>query len=196
MKKRMKSKHILPFVMIILILAASCDFAEDQTGQNGENGEITDDAEVLETTEAKIEIGYMAPDFEVELLGGDIAKLSDYRGKAVLLNFWATWCEPCTAQMPDLQRLWEAFEGDLAVIAVNCGEEKDTVRAFISDNGYTFYTGLDESGAILDKYPTNVNPYTLIIDPAGTITGIYLGASGDMFSLYEKDINTALAKTD
>ncbi|MCL2813472.1 MAG: TlpA family protein disulfide reductase [Oscillospiraceae bacterium] len=191
----MKFKNLLLFVMIVLTASAAAVFSgcNSDEGQNKSNAQ-SDGAKTSADAETKVEIGYEAPDFEVELLGGKTAKLSDYRGKAVLINFWATWCGPCTGEMPDIQRLSEAFAGDLSVIAVNCSEKKDKVETFIADNGYTFDVGLDESGAIQKKYPANGIPYSIIVDPAGIITEIHLGAGGDMFSVYEKDVNAALGK--
>lgn len=186
MKIRFKNMVALVSALVFAALFSGCGgFDENQSGQAEKPGE---------TAETRVEAGYMAPDFEVELLGGGKAKLSDCRGKAVLINFWATWCGPCVGEMPDIQRLSERFEGELAVIAVNCGERKDKVEAFVAQNGYTFAIGLDGAGAVQKKYPTNGIPYTIILDPAGTITAIHLGAGGDMFSVYEKDIAAALGK--
>lgn len=188
----MKNRFISA-VMIILTAAAvfaGCSSDEPKEAPSGQN----DDTEEAQTVWEELRVGDTAPDFEVELLGGQVAKLSDYRGKPVFINFWATWCGPCTGEMPDIQRLSEAFEGELAVIAVNCSEKKDKVETFIADNGYTFDVGLDEGGAIQKKYPANGIPYTVVVDPAGMITEIHLGAGGDMFSVYEKDINAALGK--
>jgi len=202
MGSQMKRRKLLVCAAVVLAYAAAlallsgCGAGEGREGQiappgGGEHGAKADGAG---ETATKVEVGYAAPDFEVELLGGGSAKLSDYRGRAVLINFWATWCGPCVGEMPDLQRLSEAFEGELAVVAVNCSEKEEKVGAFISDNGYTFDVGLDEGGAVQKKYPTNGIPYTIIVDPAGIITAIHLGASSDMFSVYEKDINAALGK--
>jgi thiol-disulfide isomerase/thioredoxin len=191
----MKFENFLPFAAIILIaLMAAAVFAGCESDKNQSQDEQGDNPDAAETAETKVEIGYAAPDFEVELLGGAVVKLSDYRGLAVLINFWATWCGPCTGEMPDIQKLSDEFKDELVVIAVNCSEKKDKVETFIADNGYDFAVGLDENGAVQKKYPTNGIPYTVIVDPAGIITEIHLGAGGDMFSVYEKDINAALGK--
>jgi peroxiredoxin len=177
--------------MAAIAIFAGCGFGQTQNAPQSEKSE-TEEAE--KTIETKVEIGYMAPDFEAALLGGETVKLSDCRGKAALVSFWATWCTPCTDGMPGLRALADEFGGDLAVLAINCGEKKGIVEAFAAENGCGFFIGLDESGAIQKKYPTNVMPYTLIIDPAGIITEIYLGAGGGTFSAYEKDINAALGR--
>ena len=142
--------------------------------------------------EEKVEVGYTAPDFSVELLNGDTVKLSDYRGKAVFLNFWATWCGPCVNEMPEIQQLSEAFPDDLVVLAVNCSEMKYRVEDFINQNSYTFNIGLDEDGDIQKLYPTNGIPYTVVVDPEGIITELHLGSS--TFSVFEGYVNNALGK--
>ena len=210
MKKKHNFKNIIKIIIIIftaLILFTSCEMidnftskdkkndnntVEDKNGQ--EENEDDDNEEIVDDPDAKVEIGFAAPDFRVKLLNGKTAKLSKYRGKAVLINFWATWCGPCVGEMPDIQKLSETFPDDLVVLAVNCNEKKDNVDKFIKDNGYTFRIGLDENGEIQNKYPSSGIPYSIIVNPDGIITEIHLGASGDMFTIYEKDIKAALGK--
>ena len=140
--------------------------------------------------EEKVEVGYTAPDFSVNLLDGSTVKLSDYRGKAVFLNFWATWCGYCVREFPDIQKLADAYADKLTVLAVDCGEDKKRVGDFIEKNKYTFTVGLDTDGKIQEKYPSQGIPYTVVIDPNGIITAIELGAN--TYSAYEKDIKAAL----
>ena len=72
-----------------------------------------------------------APDFSLKLLGGDEVKLSDYRGKVVFMNFWATWCGPCRFEMPSMQRLYDSVASDqFEIIAVNLREDEDMVFSF------------------------------------------------------------------
>jgi len=188
MKKRVKS---IVFIIIILTVAVlfGCKGKENNSGNKTPENSMPD-----VTEEEKAEIGYTAPDFSVALVSGKTVKLSDFRGKVVFINFWASWCGPCVNEMPDIQKLSDAFPDDLVVLAINCSEKKDKVEKFISDNGYTFNVGLDEDGAIQDKYPTMGIPYTLIIDAKGIISTTHLGASGDMFSVYEADVKDALGK--
>src|SRR5690625_1953509 len=86
--------------------AESAMIDESSTQTDGEN---TTDAEF------GLERGNLAPDFELETLDGETAKLSDFRGKPVLLNFWATWCPPCRAEMPDMQKFYE--DKDVVILA-------------------------------------------------------------------------------
>ena len=201
----------LPAVIIILsvVLSASCaaddsayktthlDGSGGQYGQRdiGEDGgeDGVEDAE--ERPEERPEAGYHAPRFSIELLGGERAELSDYRGKAVLISFWATWCGICKGGMPDIQKLSDEYAEELAVLAVNCGEDKNQVGNFIKETGYDFAVGLDANGAIQDLYgPIGGIPYTVIINPDGVIIATHLGAAGDMFSVFEGYIKEALEK--
>jgi thiol-disulfide isomerase/thioredoxin len=193
-----KKKNKIIICITVIVLLAIVLLVGCHTDSSGENAETDDNAKHSEeiekdiNIEEKVEIGYMAPNFNIELLSGETAKLSDYRGKVVLINFWATWCPPCIGEMPDIQKLSEVFAEDLIVLAVNCNEKKNVVNDFIKEKGYTFNVGLDEKGQIQEKYPTMGIPYTIIMDKDRIIINTHIGASGDMFSVYEKDVNIAL----
>ena len=124
-----------------------------------------------------VEVGDKYRDFAGELATGGEFKLSDHEGKVILLNFWATWCGPCVGEMPAFSRLIEKYGDDLVLVAVNSGEDADTVKDFLDKNGYTFNVLLDPDYEISDLYPTDGIPYTLIIDRDGKIYNIHLGAS-------------------
>lgn len=133
-------------------------------------------------------------DFTAPLADGGTITLSDYEGKVILLNFWATWCKPCVGEMPAFPRLVEKYGDQLALIAVNCGEDEETVQSFLSKNDYSFPVVLDAGGEVSALYPTDGIPYTLIIAPDGTVSHITLGAdSADvMFEDYSWEIDKAL----
>src|SRR5690554_6909428 len=77
----------------------------------------TDDDEITNSTEVGLQIGQLAPEFELETLAGETARLSDYLGQRVIVNFWATWCPPCRAEIPDFQKLYD--QKDITILAVN-----------------------------------------------------------------------------
>jgi len=143
-----------------------------------------------------LSVGDTAPDFSVELLNGETVQLSNFRGSVVLLNFWATWCGPCVGKLPDIEKLSEAFADELIVLAINRGERRTRVDAFIEQNGYTFKVGLDESNEISALYPSAGIPYTVVIDADGVITSVRLGAPSDVFAAYEEVVNAALGISD
>ncbi len=122
------------------------------------------------TKESEFASGKPAPDFTLKNLDGEEVSLSDYRGKIVLVNFWATWCGYCDMEMPDLQKLDDENE-DLVVLAVDVMEDKNTVEKYIKDGGYTFDVVLDEDGNISQTYLVSGYPTSYFIDPEGILLG-------------------------
>ena len=123
----------------------------------------------------EIASGKLAPNFTLKNLDGEEVSLEDYRGKLVLVNFWATWCKYCDMEMPDLQRLDEENE-DLVVLAVNVQEDKETVEAYIEKGGYEFEVVLDEEGEIATMYLVYGLPNSYFIDEEGILLGRVPGA--------------------
>ena len=118
----------------------------------------------------------VAPNFETMTLAGDTVNLHDYRGQVVLVNFWATWCPPCKAEMPDIDAYYAANkEKGLVVLAVNAQEPAATVRSFIEQRSFTFPVLLDEKGEIVQQYRIRSFPTSLIIDREGVIHYIQTG---------------------
>lgn len=109
------------------------------------------------------------------LAGGNIA-LSDYAGDVIIMNFWATWCPPCRAEMPGLNRFYEAYrDKGVVLLAINEEESVETVRPFIQNNNFTFPILLDLQGRVAQQYSTRSFPTTFIIDRHGTIQHVQTG---------------------
>ncbi|MGD6845488.1 TlpA disulfide reductase family protein [Bacillus infantis] len=127
-----------------------------------------------------IEPGNKAPDFTLTDIEGKTVSLSDYKGKRVFLNFWASWCPPCKAEMPDMQKLYEEKAiGDFEILAVNMtfieknkGDEMD----FVKDNGLTFPIPLDVKGQVMGEYEIMAYPTSFFIDSDGIIRSRVMGA--------------------
>jgi peroxiredoxin len=116
-------------------------------------------------------------DFSLPLLTGGNASLSSYRGKVVLLNFWATWCPPCRAEMPSMEVLYQRLKNQgLEILAVDLGEDTATVQQFIRNNPYTFPVLLDRNNRIGSQYGARSIPTTFVIDREGKIIGGVVGA--------------------
>jgi peroxiredoxin len=115
--------------------------------------------------------GRLAPDFEVTLLDGGHARLADYVGKdVVILNFFATWCGPCRAEMPELERYTRAHANDGVVLLGIDAEEKHTaVERFIADLHLTFPVGIDGTGEIGKAYGISAYPTTVVIGADGRV---------------------------
>lgn len=122
-----------------------------------------------------VQLGETVPDVTFEL-GGKTIKLSDYRGKTVVLNFWATWCGPCRLEMPDFEALYRQ-RSNLMIIGFNQRENEEQVRAFATDVGATFPLVLDRSGTIAASFNVTLGlPTTYFIDPKGIIQKVELRA--------------------
>lgn len=119
-------------------------------------------------------ISGIAPDFEWNAPDGTTKKLSDYRGKTVVLNFWATWCQPCREEMPAMQRV--AGASDAVFLAVDLMEDGARVRAFMDSLGLDRLTPvLDTDGAVTRAYSVLELPQTFFVDPHGVIRHIEHG---------------------
>lgn len=137
-----------------------------------------------------LEKGNLAPDFELIDMEGKTVKLSDYRGKAVLLNFWASWCPPCRAEMPHMEKLYKNYKDDhFEVVAVNLtNTEKNSGDAekFVENLGLTFTIPMDEKGVVGADYEVLAYPTSYFIDSDGVIRGKVLGALNEEYM--EKEI--------
>lgn len=126
-----------------------------------------------------VTIGSTAPDFRAKVLGENRYKsLADYKGQVVLLNVWATWCPPCQAEMPSLQRLYQAYGGKgLKLVAVSIDDyvTEDSIRAFAKNFGITFEILHDSTHAIERIYQTTGYPESFVIGPEGTIRKKWIG---------------------
>ena len=122
--------------------------------------------------------GFLAPDFTLELLGGGQVTLSELRGKGVVINLWASWCPPCRAEMPAIQRVYEKSMGrGLEVLAVNTtfqDSERDAA-GFVQELGLTFPVPLDRSGTVSRQYQLRALPSTFFVDREGIIRKVIIG---------------------
>lgn len=119
----------------------------------------------------------LAPDFQLKGLDGKIYTLSGFRGRPVLINFWATWCGPCRGEMPYLEEVYRDWkEKGLVFLAVNIGESASDVREFMDRYGLTMPVLMDTSRAVAGKYNITGIPTTYFIDSDGIIQNKVAGA--------------------
>ena len=117
-------------------------------------------------------------DFSVNALAGSAVRLSAQKGKIVLLNFWATWCPPCKAEMPAIEKLWaRTKDKDFMVMGVSVGEEPGTVKDFIARMGYSYPIFVDPSGALGTAFGARSIPTTYILDKSGAAIAGKIGAA-------------------
>lgn len=117
--------------------------------------------------------GNIAPEFDLKTLDEESVKLSDFRGKKLIVNMWATWCPPCRAEMPDMQKFYDKYKDeDVAILAVNMTTSEksvDDISKFLNEFEITFSVVLDEQNKIAMTYQTFALPASYIIDSKGII---------------------------
>ncbi|BCA81025.1 TlpA disulfide reductase family protein [Desulfuromonas sp. AOP6] len=120
----------------------------------------------------------MAPDFSLTDMQGESVSLSEYRGKVVFLNFWASWCPPCKEEMPSMESLYQGLkEGDFVMLAVNVEENgKEAVAQFLKEVPVNFPILLDSTQAVANLYKVRGLPHTFIIDREGNMVDSVTGA--------------------
>ena len=162
-----------------------------QGGGETESGVKIEDAQVLAPPPAPgrgdlgvaPKVGALAPDFEISDYSGVRQRLSSFRGKPVYLNFWATWCVPCQAELPDIQELLDRHKDELVVIAVNRREPLDRARAYFENierldgkPGISFsVNGLDPDDTLYREYHGLGMPVSVFIDGDGVVTRVNNG---------------------
>ena len=119
--------------------------------------------------------GGATPRLELSDLDGKAHRLADYRGRAVLVNFWATWCVPCREEMPSFERLRASLEGRAVVLAVNLAEPEPRIRRFLDTVTVRYPVLLDRDGATARAWQARVLPATYVIGPDGAIRYRHLG---------------------
>jgi thiol-disulfide isomerase/thioredoxin len=126
-------------------------------------------------SEAMVEVGREAPKFKLPDLSGQEVSLDQYKGKVVMLDFWATWCGPCRMSMPVLENIQKEYSNDLTLLAINLQEPRDGVRDFVREQGIHSRVLLDESGKIGEIYGAGAIPMQVLIDRQGVVRYIVSG---------------------
>ncbi len=125
--------------------------------------------------QAQPAVGRPAPDFTLPALDGSTFRLSDQRGKPVVLNFWATWCGPCQRELPALQRAAEHYDGVVVFAGVDQAETAETVQRYVDKLGLTFAIPMDGEQEVGERYGVLGLPTTFFIDESGVIRSIWMG---------------------
>ena len=162
---------------------AGSDPQATPTVQVTQQPEVTDTPEATDAPEES-QAPIPALDFTLTDQFGNTHTLDQYKGKTILLNFWATWCGPCRSEMPDLQAVYEDYgnnEKDLVVLGVaapNLGQEgsAEDISAFLEENGYTYPTLMNEDASLFYSYGISSFPTTFMIDKNGNVYGYIMGA--------------------
>ena len=124
-------------------------------------------------------VGSIAPDFELANLENESLRLSKMRGKIVILNFWATWCEPCKVEMPFFEDFYQGSQSDLEILAINFDEPALQVEQFVDEFQMSFPVLLDPGGLIQELYRVRGYPTTFVVDEEGVIQFHHIGLVTD-----------------
>lgn len=178
----MKKAGIILMLILSLVLSAcssrksdSPSGTEDNNNSSSQQEETQDGKQWIDKDAIKI----AAPDFELETLKGNKVKLSDLKGKVVVLNFFATWCPPCRAEMPGFVSTMEEYEkkgSDVIFLFVDVDEDNETIQEFLDERNYTFDPLMDKGGEVYSKYTLRGGiPTTTIVDMDGNISDQHEG---------------------
>jgi thiol-disulfide isomerase/thioredoxin len=178
-------KKILLLMILAFVSSFFAVFAQDRESQDPEIVRIFSNLGLPVFKQRAIPM-----DFSLPLLDGGARSLKDLRGKVVFLNFWATWCGPCRAEMPSMENLYSHLKSrGLEMLAVNLQEENKDVAAFMKQNNLSFPVALDRNGSIGDFYGVRAIPTTIIIDREGKmlsrITGSMDWNRPELIALFE-----------
>ncbi len=134
--------------------------------------------------------GHRAPDFRLEALDGSQVSLGEHEGQVVLINFWATWCDPCRDEIPDLEAVYEARRDDgFAVLGVNSHETRGAIEPFVSGMGVSYPILIDENGRVAKTYRPVGLPMSVLVDQEGIIQVRHLGLlTADQLQQYLADL--------
>ena len=182
LSKKLLQRAFLLFAMFVFVLP----FAQSKEAPLSE-----DEKKVLKKLRITPATQWIeAHDFAGKMMDAKTVNLQDYRGRFVLLNFWATWCSPCLKEMPDLENAYnEMGQEKLVVLAVGMGESVEKIKAFFNKYGFTFPLLADNRMKITKLYGVRNIPVTYLIDPDGVVLGRALGvrdwASPDLLAFID-----------
>ena len=170
----MKRNDILILTAGLLVgagLAIFIFFGLDLADKNNENADELPGVSLPESAA----VGSRAPDFELVNLADETVKLSELRGKIVIINFWATWCEPCKVEMPFFEELFRNSQSKVEILAVNFDEPPQQVKQFANEYNLSFQVLLDPGGNVQDLYRVRGYPTTFVVDDTGLIQFHHVG---------------------
>ncbi len=162
---------ILAITLVTLIVIQGCSNNAPDAGKGASTA-----AQAGELEPAP-EVGHPAPDFTLKDLDGNTVRLSDLQGKVVFINFWATWCPPCRAEMPEIEAVHQEYKDKgVVVIGVDMSEPESMVRQYIQEGGFSWIIALDSTGEVARDYQIVGIPTSFFLDKEGIIRAVNVGA--------------------
>jgi peroxiredoxin len=169
----MKLKPIIIIVIFAALIGAAVFTAQKEQKQQKDKNTTT------ESSNTGLKTGSKAPDFTLNTLEGKQISLSDFRGKKVILNFWATWCPPCREEMPEMARFYKDYQQkEVEILAVNLAyseSKPEKIKDFTKEYGITFQIPLDEKNTIGKQYRAVAIPTSYFINEDGVIQNMHVG---------------------
>lgn len=170
----MKKKIFALLLIAVLIAIALTNFIKSKTTEDEKIDTSSTQVSSENDTKSGLKNNQVAPDFTLKTLDGKEAKLSDYRGKKVILNFWATWCPPCKAEIPHMEKYYKssAKNDNVEILAVNLTKSdkgEDYIKDFVKSYDMTYPVLLDTEGKQQEQYEIVTIPTTYFIDTKGKI---------------------------
>jgi|SRR5690625_1715545 len=169
-------KWIVIVIVVGLLGYAIYDFVDKDSSTEQFDDEAVE-TDIGESDNVGLKQGEKAPDFELETLDGETVKLSDHLGEKIILNFWATWCPPCRAEMPDMQKFHEEYDATILAVNLTSTEQGiDQIEEFLDEYGVTFTVLLDIDTEVSTLYNASALPTSYLINSKGEIHNIAIGA--------------------
>ena len=164
-------------MLFVLISTSGCGdkSATNESSSNESNNKVSTAS--IPPALSKVSPSFIAPDTELVDMDGKKHKMSDYRGKPVIVNFWATWCPPCRAELPSMNRAWAKVKDEgIQMLAVNMGESEDTIFPFTGEYPIDFTILLDSNGSYALEWKVQGLPTTYVVDAEGNV--VYQAVGG------------------
>lgn len=137
-----------------------------------------------------------APAFKVDTLAGSKFDIAEQKGKIVVLDFWASWCGPCTQALPILSEVTQSFKDKGVVfVAVNLGEKPDTIQTFLKSKNLNVEVALDPEGKVGELYLVRGIPQTVVVGKDGTVSKVHVGMSADLKTSFTEELNALVSGT-
>ncbi|WP_433744664.1 peroxiredoxin family protein [Falsibacillus pallidus] len=174
MNQRLFSMIVMVLLLIIAIILVLNTYKDRANGEPSAPTEQASSSSEAQSQSSGLGKGDVAPDFTLKTLDGKEKSLSDFRGKKVILNFWATWCPPCKAEIPHMVKFYgeNAKSSNVEIVAVNLTAQdkgEETIRKFVKEYKMPFPVLLDSAGDIGSKYGAFAIPTSYILDSKGVI---------------------------
>jgi len=170
-----KIKQLVLAAVIIAQFVAACSAQSPGSDKAGADLPVAS-IRGIDNKDRGLDVGQLAPDFEMQYPDGRKVKLSDFKGKPVIVNFWATWCAPCEAELPEFVQTYDKYKDQgLVILGVNAQESGEDANKFVEKYSLSFPVTLDSRGEVMGLYAVRGLPTTLFIDPEGRVAVRWAG---------------------